>query len=181
MRQESSVQTNQLIFDSNVSSKLQKALLKSVCENYQKAANDCWANFHPSQAKDLSGHYRLAKIEDEWSGISALFPDVESNLQYYKYKSGSFNEITVGEIKLTQSCVSSKDDLPRRAVYRKTLAKSGQYNLFIDEQPSGENYLYAILIHGVDVLSKRRSRPAFARIEFPDGDCKRYLPGGIDL
>jgi hypothetical protein len=177
--------SNREIFDSCISPRIQKSLLRSIFQNYADSSEYCWRNFSAAQAKDLSGSYRRATIEEEWAGISTLFPEAKVSVRKYKNKTGSFNELTCGVVKVTQSCVSDPTVIPRFAVFRNTMAKNGQYLLFDD---AGQNssvgtasYLYSLLIHGVDTLSRRRSVPAFARIQFPNHNCTKYLDDGIDL
>jgi hypothetical protein len=174
--------SNREFFDDAVPLRLQRALLKSVFENYKEASRHCYRTFQPAQAKDLSGSYRRAKIEDEWSGIAALFPDVQVTICPYENLTGSYNELTCGQVKITQSCITSPDVVPRYAVFRKTLAENGQLDLFeYNDVDSERTFLYGILTHGVDSKSARRSRPAFARVQFPNQDCTEYVDDGIDL
>lgn len=49
------------------------------------------------------------------------------------------------------------------------------------QESSTAEYLYAILTHGVDVSSPKRSWPAFVKIQFPNESCTAYLDDGIDL
>jgi hypothetical protein len=118
--------SNRIIFESSMGIKLQKALLKSIFQNYRDSSAFCWKHFAAAQAKDLSGGFRRAKIEEEWSGISTLFHEVKVSVRKYKNKTGSFNELTCGVVKLTQSCVSDPSVVPRFAVFRQSLAKNGQ-------------------------------------------------------
>jgi hypothetical protein len=184
MQQESTIpwRSNRELFDAEVSLDIQRALLRSIFENYAQSSEFCWANFSGPQAKNLSGYHRWAKIEDEWAGIAVRFTGrLTVETQSYKNGTGFYNEVTCGRVVLTQSCVAFPDEAPRRAQFRQTLAQSGQFSLFTSNDVPADGYLYAVLIHGVDVLSERRSRPAFARIEFPDQECRRFLAGGIDL
>jgi len=172
---------NAEFFDRNVPIRLQKALLRSLFESYKETSRYCWRHFQPPQAKDLSGTYRRAKIEDEWSGVAALVPDVVVGVRPYKNYTGSFNEITCGNVKITHSCVLSPDVVPRQAEFRATLASNGQLQMFSPNEPSTAIYLYAILTHGVDSDSPKRSRPAFALFQFPNEACTAYVDEGINL
>jgi hypothetical protein len=60
---------NAELFDQYVLERLQRSLLKVIFENYRSSSRYCWRNFQPPQAKDLSGAYRRARIEEEWAGI----------------------------------------------------------------------------------------------------------------
>lgn len=179
------VTLNVRIFDEHVPLRLQKALLKSIFDNYKAASEHCYGTFQPPQAKDLSGIYRRAKIEDEWAGVEAIFKnDVRVKVQPYENHTGFYNEITCGRVRITQSCTLSPNIVPRHAYFRETLASSGQLSLFVEEsheQTQGASYLYAILTHGVDADSPKRSIPWFARIQFPNEDCTDYVDEGIDL
>jgi hypothetical protein len=173
------------LFDQHVPRKFQKAILQSLLSNYKEASRYCWKNFHPNQAKDLSGIYRRTLIEEQWSGMAELFPALRVEPKLYDHNTGTYNELTYGLIKLTQSCVAGPNEVPRYAEYRTTLAHNGQLKLFEVDESSGaeadKRYLYSILTHGVDLESENRSLPAFARIQFPNKHCTEYLDRGIDL
>jgi hypothetical protein len=177
------VDCNQEFFDAHVSERLQKALLRSIFENYAESSRYCWRYFAAAQAKDLSGTHRRARIEDEWAGIAAFFPrEVTVKVQTYENNTGHYNEITCGRVVITQSCVVDPNEVPRQAYFRTTLAQNGQLALFeAIEDTDPDDLLYAILTHGVDVTSRRRSRPGFARFQFPNQDCTKYVDEGIDL
>ncbi len=173
------------MFDQHVLLKLQRGLLRAVLENYKAASSHCYSNFQPPQAKDLSGDYRRAKIEDEWAGIAAIFEDIKVNVRQYENNTGSYNEITCGQVKITQSCTLSANFVPRFALFRETLASNGQRDLFEGDEPQDcegeERFLYAIFTHGVDVSSPKRSRPYFAKVQFPNENCTSYVDEGLDL
>jgi hypothetical protein len=173
--------TNSQFFDDHVPQRVQKALVKCVFENYKEASRHCYRYFAGPQAKDLSGVYRRAKIEEEFAGIEALFPDVRVAVQSYQHNTGHYNEITCGLVKLTQSCIVEEGEVPRFAYFRATLALTGQLSLFEEPEPDGAQYMYSILTHGVDVNAPKRAWPAFVKIQFPDETCTAYLDGGIDL
>jgi len=142
---------------------------------------DCEAKLTASP--ETRKYYRRAKIEDEWSGIAALFPrDLTVEVRKYDNNTGHYNEITCGRVIITQSCIVDPDEVPRAANFRTTYARNGQLELFDDIFETGpDDILYTILTHGVDVSSRRRSRPAFAKFQFPNEDCARYIDEGIDL
>ena len=175
--------SNASIFDTTVPRRLQYSLTKSVLENYRESSRYCFRNFAPAQARDLSGHFCRARIEDEMVGIAALFPVVSVTIQSYENNTGSYNELTCGVVKLTQSRILNPNDVPRRASFRATLAANGQYTLSFasDSDLPAAQYLYAILTHVVDVNSERRAWPAFVRIQFPNANCTAYVDEGIDL
>jgi hypothetical protein len=176
------VNSNISIFDDAVPRRLQFSLTKSVLESYTQASRYCFRNFASSQAKDLSGHYCRAKIEDDLAGIAALFPRVRVDVHHYENNTGSYNEITSGIVKLTQSRILQRSDVPRRANFRTTLAVNGQLNFFDSGlEATAPQYLYAILTHVLDQKSERRSWPALVQIQFPNSTCTRYVDEGIDL
>lgn len=175
--------SNQATFDNSIPRRLQYSLAKSVLENYAQSSRYVYRNFSGPQAKDLSGHFCRAKIEEEMAGIAALFRrDVRLQVQTYENNTGCYNEIACGLVKLTQSRVVGINDVPRLAKFRKTLAENGQYEMFVSADDSEEDaYLYAILTHAVDPNSERRSWPAFIKIQFPNKTCTEYVDEGIDL
>jgi len=169
----------------DVPHKLLAALLRATLVHYIQSSEYCFTNLRPAQAKDLSGHHRRASIEDEWLGIADRFkPDVTAEELPYKRNTGSYVELTIGRVKMTQSCVLTKDHLPREADFRETLASTGQLGLFegYGDVDRPETYcLYALLIHGVDTSVAKRKRCSFAYVRFPYGDCKSYIGGSIDI
>ncbi|MCI0347942.1 MAG: hypothetical protein L0Z53_00820 [Acidobacteriales bacterium] len=173
---------NGTVFNENVPARLQYALTKSILENYKQASRYCFRHFASPQAKDLSGVFRRAKIEDEMPGIAALFRSITAAVQQFENNTGFYYELTCGVVKLTQSCISDPNLVPRYAKFRSTLAQNGQLPLFTATgDPSDARYLYAILTHGVDINSEKRSWPAFVKIQFPNETCSDYVDEGIDL
>jgi hypothetical protein len=169
--------------------RVQKAFLKCIFENCKESSRFCYRHFAPPQAKDLSGSYRRAKIEDDFPGIAALFSkQVSVKPQMYEHNTGYYGEVTCGLVKMTQSCISDPDEVPRLAKFRSTLAQNGQLSLFSSDEEADTNgeiskprYLYCILSYGIDPNSPKRSWPAFVRVQFPDEKCAKYLDDGIDL
>jgi hypothetical protein len=175
---------NASFFDRNVPNEIQKSVLRLILEEYASSSRYCFRHFSAPQAKDLSGVFRRAKIEENLSGVAERFKEhVSAAVEYYDGKTGSYNELTCGQVKITQSCVIDRDELPRQAKFRMTLAENGQLSLFAnhDETAPKPNFLYAILTHGVDVNSPKRSWPAFVKIQFPNSDCTQYVDEGINL
>jgi hypothetical protein len=119
--------------------------------------------------------------------MKALFPSIEVSGRRYRrkrgQKTGHFHEITCGLVKITQSCISIPDKVPREAKFRLTLATNGQGDLFEEPEPETEQakYLYSILTYGINTESENRSLPAFVRIQFPNKTCTQYVDAGIDL
>src|SRR5208282_2529157 len=147
-------------FDRAIPARLLYSLTKSILENYKQSSVFCFRHFAVPQAKDLSGVYRRAKIEEEMAGVAALFRTITVSVQAYENNTGFYNEVTCGAVKLTQSCISDPNIVPRFAKFRATLAQNGQYTLFNrGDNPDDTQYLYAILTHGVDPNSEKRSWP----------------------
>lgn len=174
--------SNKGIFDQHVPTRLQRSLTKAILENYRQSSKYCFRHFAAPQAKDLCGHFCRAKIEEEMVGVAALFRMVMVTVQSYENNTGYYNEILCGVVKLTQSRILNPYIVPRHAKFRATLAVNGQGWLFdSDGERNDAKYLYAILTHGVDENSEKRSWPAFVKIQFPNETCKRYVDEGIDL
>jgi hypothetical protein len=172
-------------FNLNVPEKIQKALLQRILQCYRDASQHCYKHFRPAQAKDVSGHYRRGRIEDEMIGVAERFrkDGVTFNEVPYKRNTGHHVELRSGMVTFTESCVLFKDDLPREADFRETLASTGQREMFAegkDEEVEPGTTLYAVLLHGVGTGSKRE-RCAFASIRFPAKNFRGYLGGTVDL
>jgi hypothetical protein len=177
---------NVAFFNQHVPEKVQKALLQRILQCYRDASQHCYKHFRPAQAKDVSGHYRRGRIEDEFVGIAERFrkDGVIVAEVPYKRNTGHHVELRSGLATITQSCVLFKHDIPRDADFRETLASTGQREMFGDgeeEQPKDGVTLYAVLLHGVAPGIKQRERCAFACIRFPDRNFKGYLGRTINL
>jgi hypothetical protein len=162
------------------------AYLRATLQCYKDASAFCYEKYAREQAKDLSGHMRRAEIEKELLGVAERFKEYASaKTLMFKHLTGSYVEITSGQIKLTQSSVNSPNDLPRLATFRETLAGRSQYVLFSDSNEESEQvpeFLYCLLLHGVaDKPNSKREKCAFARIRFPDNEYLRYVGDTIDL
>jgi hypothetical protein len=177
---------NVAFFNQHVPEKVQRALLQRILQCYRDASQHCYKHFRSAQAKDLSGHYRRGRIEDEMFGIADRFRKDGVTVEEVPYRrnTGCHVELRSGLVTVTQSCVLFKDDMPREANFRETLASTGQREMFGDgeeEQPKAETTLYAVLLHGVAPGGKQRETCAFACIRFPDGKFNGYLGGTVNL
>ena len=174
-------------FHSVVPRELQKALTKSIFESFRNASEHCYSTFRRPIAKDASGPYRHAKIEEEWCSIAERFPDtVRYSVKPYRNKTtgkktGSYIELTIGNVKLTHACVRKESSRPRDADFRNTLARDSQQSFWSEESATPRRFLYAILLTGVDRASQDRSRPAFCCIRFPNESFSGYVEDPIDL
>ena len=135
----------------------------------------------------MGGHYRRAKVEDEWVAVAVRFKtSMQAATTPYKRYTGFYVELTCGRVKLTQCSVSHYNYFPRDAEFRAALAKSShQYGLFAKNgeelpEPDGK-FVYAIVVHGVHPKAKKREQCSFAWVRFPRSDCKRYYTDKIDL
>lgn len=176
--------TNSQLFDLHVPVQLQKNLSTLVFESCKSASEHCYDSFSSRRvAKDVSGHYRRGRIEDQWEGILALFPNqVFVDQQWFKHGTGSYCELACGIVRLTQSCVQVRGEIPRQAEFRLGLATNGQYSMFEPQEPEIKpQYLYSILTYAIDSEAKNREQPAFIKIEFPNATCTAPVDAGIDL
>lgn len=167
---------------------IQRALLDGLFRNYTDASDHCYSTFRPAIALNASGPYRYSKIEEDWCGIAERFPKiVKFTHEPFRNKrtgkvTGTYVQLEIGHIRLTESCVRKPFSIPREADFRDTLAQEAQRSFFgEDEDADSGGYLYAICLHGVDVNSQNRSRPAFARVRFPNKHFSGYVGDGIDL
>jgi hypothetical protein len=188
MQAPSSIELNQIraFFLQAVPREMLAAFLRATLQCYRDASSYCYEKYPREQAKDLSGYMRRAEIEKELIGIAERFKQYASaKTLHFDHYTGYYVEVTTGQVKLTQSSVTNRSELPRQATFRETLAGRSQYLLFGDSADSAKRipeFLYALLLHGVaEKPNSKRERCGFACIRFPDNECKRYVGDTIDL
>lgn len=175
------------MFCSEVPVEVQRALLHGLFRNYSDASEHCYTVFRHPIARNASGPYRHSKIEEDWCGIAERFPTaVKFTHKPFRNKksgkiTGTYVQLEIGRVRLTESCVRTPSSLPRDADFRETLAMEAQRSLFGEDEKESDGYLYGVYLHGVDVASENRNRPAFAKVRFPNRRFSGYIGKGVDL
>jgi hypothetical protein len=173
------------LFHETVPQPMLRSLLKALLQSYRDSSAYCYKKYRPAQAKDVSGHVRRADMESEMLGVAERFKSVASaETHMFKNYTGTYVELQCGVVRLTESCVPDKEELPRQADFRATLAgrRQGKFVFAADEEVQVQpEHLYGILLHGVDKSSKKRDKCAFACVRFPDQDCAEYVGEIVDL
>lgn len=163
----------------HVPEKVQFAILKGVIGRYLIAADKVSAQYESPEASDLLPNVRLAEIETLMVELATEFDCLEVFLEKNSNKSRSHRNLVCGDIILTQSYTEG-NKLPRKAIYRNTLARSTQGLLFEKTQQyvPDDARLYGIITHSP--VSRKISEPYFVNIVFPDINCVRIL-GQVNL
>ena len=138
---------------------------------YRGAYEDCRFSHAEPEAHDLYPHKRRAMLEGQLREL-ARSHGVTASAERNQGGTSNYTLLASNNVLLTANAVDSPNTIIRRAAYRETYARAAQLKLFGEEPPRG-TVLYAILLHGPDVLN--RARPEFAHIVFPDESCKKYV------
>lgn len=174
-------------FDSHVSEKVQRDIVRFIVRGYRDADAQIKMNdYQPGPAKNLYPYVRWCRIEDYCLALSK-YEDVETSSQPNAIRNSYYTLIKSGNVKLTISAVKSPADMPREAKFRNEYA-SLQYRFDVNVETdefeivdvsSVEEVLYAFILHG-PVDKEDPHVPGFIRAGFPNERCTRYL-GYIDL
>ncbi len=142
---------------------------------YRGSHEECRSSHAAPEAHDLYPHVRRARIEGQLRGLARMH-GITASAERNHAGTSNYTLLTSGNVLLTANAVDHPNVIVRRAVFRETFARASQLKLFGDEevpeQPSKGPLLYAILLHGPDVLN--RAVPEFAHIVFPDETCQQY-------
>jgi hypothetical protein len=152
-----------------------KDLIRLTKTVYLSAYEECKKNYPLEEAHDLRGHIRRAKLEVQLRELGKRYSNVYTNVQTNKKKTSYFTTLQAENVVITANQVAHPKIMVRSAMFRNTLARSSQIELY-DEQieiPPVDASLYAILLHGEDATNPKR--PGFAQIVFPNSDCTKYL------
>ena len=156
-------------------------LLRAVFAAHRVAAEECAANFKPSETDNILGQYRRAKLEGfmrdtaDMEGIGARV--VRSRLSAWNH-----TELHSGPVVLTASSVQVPCDLVEEAEFRLTLARDNQGVLWPEpgDEPPADAPLYALLLHSKSRWLHRDDQlryghlPGSAYLGFPLPDLSGY-------
>lgn len=146
------------MFNNDVSGHLQQALIRCTFNAYGTAF-DAVKHFPYEEARDLRGYYRWIQLRYEMRGLGERFRGVTSTPQEYH------TLLSAGRMRLIACSTSDPKSPIRPAMYKLEYANKS-LNLFdpIPSTPSEDNYIFTIMVHGVDRREARQ--PAFAKILF---------------
>lgn len=161
---------------------IQQDVLRHLHAAYREA--DRYAkNFDPAQRRKVYGHARLAAIEQalkllcqKHSGLRA--DDVRVDGSNYEHFT-----MTTDALVITCSAVPAPDKLPRKALFRQSLASGVNYSLFPEpKEEVGRRFFHVLLLHSYErkvefdletrtVRTIRRTdRPGFCEMAVPTRD-----------
>lgn len=157
-----------------------RGVLQAVYTSHDVARQDCFANFAATEADNLLGYYRRAKLEgllrdvtERHSGITAAVAKAD--------KSGwNHTEIRSGPVVLTQNSVQSPCALVDKAEFRCTLAEHSQLTFWPEDRPADAT-LYGLLLHSRSVweapeqYAKYAHLPGSAYLAFPSPSLDAYV------
>lgn len=154
---------------------LREAIALQIVAEYRATKLLCDGMFERPELHDVHAKIRRARIEGAMRVAARTSSGVTAESKRNAAKNAFYTRLRTGPFVLTQSAIEFRDDVPRDAIFRTTLA-SGQLDLFGDDEGdaySDEDVILGIVVHG------RRSRcllaPDFLMIGFPEADCSGYV------
>ena len=148
---------------------------RCLVRTYAESVAYCRDTFPGPEAHDLYPIHRRAMFERNWRGRLARYPELEVSVESNASGGCYHTEVRVGRVVMTVSAVEAPFEIVRPAVFRKTLARESQLQLFAEpEEPSDDALLYVLLLHG-PLGGGLLTAPSFIHIAFPDPDCQKYV------
>jgi hypothetical protein len=147
---------------------------------YKTAFRQC-DQLEKEQAQDFRPYMRWILLESELRKLARKHGIAEA-AKMNCAKSQHHVEVSAGRVIITASAVDTPIQVPRRAIFRDTLACDNSLWLFPEfapPAPPDDAPLYAVLIHAPKADDQRA--PWFANIRFPLPDCKKWATGKIEL
>jgi len=155
---------------------VQIEICRQVHTQYNLAAEHCYDTFLDAEARDILPYYRRAGIECVLVDCLTKYDKVKVITATNIIKNWAHRAIIISNrILVTHSSVSNRRELPRKALFRKGYARSGQMYLFDDDRPPDPDpsmYLYAIITHCPSGAIKT---PEFIDIVFPDENYEKVI------
>jgi hypothetical protein len=164
------------MFNALTSDAIQLDICKQIYAQYRAAFEHCDEAFLEAEARNVLPYYRRGRIESAFVDALDKYDNVQVIAATNIIKNWAHRAITVsGRILITHSSVSTREELPRKALFRKGYARSGQMYLFEDDcfpVPDPSLYLYAIITHCPSAAIKT---PEFINIVFPDENYEMII------
>jgi hypothetical protein len=163
----------------HMSPKFFERLLRAVFAAHKVAAEECSANFKKTEAENILGQYRRAKLEGFMRDVADM-EGVTSRVERSRLGAWNHTELQSGPVVLTASTVQAPCDLVEESEFRNTLAESNQGVLWPEpgDKPSPDAQLYVLLLHGrsrwLQNQSQYRHLPGSAYLAFPLPDLSGY-------
>lgn len=145
-------------------------LIRLIAEQCIKSVEE--SSVYKSQfASQIFPYARRVKIEDKIENLAEDYPEITVTIQRTHRGNTFYNEIKGGKVVATIHRAESPKSSIRQAIFRETLARNSQANLFTanEETPIQiDALLYAQIKYGV----ARRFPKAlsFVQVDFPDRD-----------
>ena len=153
--------------------------LQSVYSAHDVARRDCYTNFASTEAENLLGYYRRAKLEGYLRDAAKLHEGLEASALRAD-KSGWFHtEVRSGPVVLTQNSVQAPCALVDKAEFRCTLAGDSQLTLWPSARPE-DAPLYLLLLHSrshwatPETAARFGHLPGSAYLAFPSPSLDTY-------
>lgn len=165
-------------FQEEVGDEVQADLAFAILGGYLEAAEACKTRLAMFGWKKAIGANRWFHIEEALLRLR-VDHDVLNTMQLPNVShSHHFGLVHSDSVYFTVAKVARPDAKPPRAIFRSALQSPVQLSWLDGWEALPEGGLCALLIHGP--YRDDRSRPAFMRIKFMDGN-DHYLPEEIDL
>jgi hypothetical protein len=164
--------------------KLQEDLMRMLGGAYREADRGA-KEYDRAQFKKVYGHLRIAAIEQGMKLLCQKHPGIEALDTRIESGSYEYTAVRTHSLVITASHVRDRDRVPRKAVYRETLAKGINYFLFPDMEETEEperRFYHVILLHSFERIARidearrkvinlrRTDRPGFADLVVPTAE-----------
>lgn len=157
------------IFFDSVPEQVCQALPRCLSAGYADAWRQVKDNLDPRIWQQAWGYNRWLTIDSQLLAFAMRFREV-GVVAKFKHNTVATHmkhtELQIGRVVLTAAAVMMRNDYPKEATYRTTLAESNQPLLFPNRKPRADHPLYVILRH---VPNTSTRQPLHADITFPDG------------
>lgn len=164
------------MFNALTPDSVQFELGRQIHTQYEIAAEYCYETFLDAEARDVLPYYRRACIESALVDGLAKHNNLKVITATNIIRNWAHRAIIVSDkVLITHSSVSNRKELPRKALFRRGYARSGQMYLFDDDRPPSPDpsmYLFAIITHSSSDAIKT---PEFIDIVFPDENYEKVI------
>jgi hypothetical protein len=169
------------IFDEAFPRQVQRAILRVTTMGFHEAHRSVRQRFDYYAGHDLLPYERRAYVENNLLGLAKRYKLTRPTPQLNKARNSFHVELLSGGCVLTASAVESRGEMVRHAIFRETLARHRQGQLFNQEPDAAPGAtLYGIILYGAPDKDDNQSFPGFVVVAFPDRFCERYV-SEVDL